>query len=41
MNSINWTYIGLGILFTIISQLGAWFQHNLQFKYENLGPTWW
>ena len=41
MNSINWTYIGLGILFTILSQLGAWFQHNLQFKYENLGPTWW
>ena len=29
---INWYYILLGFIVTVIAQLGAWVQHNLQFK---------
>lgn len=38
---LNWYYIGLGFLVTLIAQIGAWFQHNLQFKYPRLDETWW
>jgi len=38
---LNWYYIGLGFLVTVIAQVGAWFQHNLQFKYPKLDETWW
>jgi hypothetical protein len=38
---LNWTYIGLGFLVTVIAQLGAWIQHNLQFKYPKLDETFW
>ena len=41
MKDINWFYIGLGAAVTVIAQLGAWFQHNLQFKYPDLDETWW
>ena len=41
MKDVNWTYILLGALFTVFAQLGAWFQHNLQFKYPRLDETWW
>ena len=39
--NLNWTYIGLGFLVTVLAQVGAWFQHNLQFKYPRLDETWW
>lgn len=38
---LNWYYIGLGFLVTVIAQVGAWFQHNLQFKYPKLDESWW
>lgn len=38
---LNWYYIGLGIVVTILAQIGAWYQHNLQFKYPNLNEYWW
>ena len=41
MKDLNWYYIGLGAVITIIAQLGAWLQHNLQFKYPKLDHTWW
>ena len=41
MKDINWYYIFLGALVTVIAQTGAWFQHNLQFKYPKLDETWW
>jgi len=41
MEKINWLYVLYGAILTLFAQGGAWAQHNLQFKYENLGPTWW
>ena len=41
MKDLNWYYILLGALVTFIAQVGAWFQHNLQFKYPKLDETWW
>ena len=36
------TYVQvLGALVTIVAQIGAWFQHNLQFKYPELDERWW
>ncbi len=39
--NLNWWYIIAGFLVTVIAQIGAWFQHNLQFKYPRLDETWW
>ena len=41
MKDLNWYYIIAGAAVTIIAQVGAWFQHNLQFKYPKLDETWW
>ena len=41
MEKINWLYVLYGAILTLFAQGGAWVQHNLQFKYDNLGPTWW
>jgi len=41
MKDLNWYYIFLGAAVTIIAQLGAWFQHNLQFKYPKYDETYW
>ena len=41
MNNLNWNYIILGALVSIIAQIGAWLQHNLQFKYPKLDENWW
>ena len=41
MKDFNWYYIIAGAAVTIIAQVGAWFQHNLQFKYPKLDETWW
>jgi|TARA_S200002703_G_scaffold135385_1_gene124262 hypothetical protein len=41
MEKLNWYYIFLGFLVTIIAQIGAWFQHNLQFKNPKYDETWW
>jgi hypothetical protein len=41
MEKLNWYYIFLGFLVTIIAQVGAWFQHNLQFKNPKYDETWW
>ena len=38
---LNWTYIALGFVVTVIAQLGAWIQHNMQFKYPKLDETFW
>lgn len=38
---LNWTYIALGFVVTVIAQLGAWVQHNMQFKYPKLDETFW
>jgi len=38
---INWYYALLGFIVTVIAQLGAWVQHNLQFKYPKLDETFW
>jgi len=38
---LNWYYIGLGAAVTVFAQIGAWLQHNLQFKYPKLDETWW
>ena len=38
---LNWTYIALGFVVTVIAQLGAWLQHNMQFKYPKLDETFW
>lgn len=38
---INWYYVFLGFVVTVIAQLGAWVQHNLQFKYPKLDETFW
>ena len=40
-NEINVWYIVLGGILGIFAQLGAWMQHNLQFKYPKLEPNWW
>lgn len=41
MKDLNWYYILAGALVTIIAQLGAWFQHNLQFKYPKYDESYW
>lgn len=41
MEKLNWYYIFLGFVVTIIAQVGAWFQHNLQFKNSKYDETWW
>ena len=41
MEKLNWYYIFLGFVVTIIAQIGAWFQHNLQFKDPKYDETWW
>jgi len=41
LKDINWYYIILGAVVTVIAQLGAWLQHNLQFKYPELDEKWW
>lgn len=41
MKDLNWWYIFLGFMVTILAQLGAWFQHNLQFKYPKYDETFW
>ena len=41
MEKQNWYYIFLGFIVTVIDQIGAWFQHNLQFKDPKYDETWW
>ena len=41
MKDLNWYYIIIGALVTIVAQVGAWFQHNLQFKYPEYDEKWW
>ena len=41
MGDVKWNYIILGALLTILAQVGAWFQHNFQFKYPKYDETWW
>ena len=41
MKDLNWYYIFLGFLVTIVAQVGAWYQHNLQFKNHKYDETWW
>ena len=41
MEDIKWKYVLLGAVLTIFAQLGAWFQHNFQFKYPKYDETWW
>lgn len=41
MKDLNWYYILAGAIITIIAQLGAWFQHNLQFKYPKYDESYW
>ena len=41
MEKLNWYYIFLGFVVTVIAQIGAWFQHNLQFKDPKYDETWW
>jgi len=41
MKDLNWYYIIIGALITIVAQVGAWFQHNLQFKYPEYDEKWW
>ena len=41
MEKLNWYYIFPGVLVTIVAQVGAWFQHNLQFKNPKYDETWW
>lgn len=41
MDNIKWNYVLLGACITIIAQLGAWAQHNVQFKYPRLDESWW
>jgi|TARA_B100000073_G_scaffold330658_1_gene319318 hypothetical protein len=41
MKDLNWYYIFLGFLVTIVAQVGAWYQHNLQFKNPKYDETWW
>jgi len=41
MEKLNWYYILLGFIVTILVQIGAWFQHNLQFKDPKYDETWW
>lgn len=41
MKDLNWFYIFLGFLVTIVAQVGAWYQHNLQFKNPKYDETWW
>ena len=38
---LDWYYIFLGFVVTILAQVGAWFQHNLQFKDPKYDETWW
>ena len=40
MEKLNWYYIFLGFVVTVIAQIGAWFQHNLQFKDPKYDETW-
>ena len=40
-SNIEWYSVALGILVTLLAQTGAWFQHNLQFKYPKLDSSWW
>jgi len=41
MKDLNWYYILIGAGITVIAQIGAWLQHNLQFKYPELDEKWW
>tara|TARA_R100001591_G_C4281296_1_gene165146 strand:+ start:298 stop:654 length:357 start_codon:yes stop_codon:yes gene_type:complete len=41
MEKLNWYYIFLGFIVTVLAQVGAWFQHNLQFKNPKYDETWW
>lgn len=41
MKDLNWYYIFIGALVTLVAQIGAWFQHNLQFKYPQYDEKWW
>jgi multidrug transporter EmrE-like cation transporter len=41
MKDINWFYVILGAGITILAQIGAWLQHNLQFKNPKYDETWW
>lgn len=41
MKDLNWYYILLGAAVTVVAQVGAWFQHNLQFKYPKYDESWW
>ena len=41
MKDLNWYYIFLGFLVTIVAQVGEWYQHNLQFKNPKYDETWW
>ena len=41
MKSIDLYYVLAGAGVTILAQLGAWFQHNLQFKYPKYDETYW
>lgn len=41
MNDIKWKIVFIGIILTLFAQVGAWVQHNLQFKYTNLNGNWW
>ena len=41
MDNIKWNYVLLGAIITTIAQIGAWAQHNVQFKYPRLDESWW
>lgn len=41
MKNLDFYYIAIGFVVTVIAQAGAWFQHNLQFKYPELDEKWW
>lgn len=41
MKDIQWFYIGAGAALAVLAQIGAWFQHNLQFKFPKYDESWW
>lgn len=40
-NNLNWSAIALAAVVTVLAQVGAWFQHNYQFKNPEYGVNWW
>ena len=41
MEKLIGSTFSMGFINLLLAQGGAWFQHNLQFKYTEYGPTWW